>query len=211
MEDLSESAIKADCPHCHEKSQAFKYPLGETKNFHIVCDAHPLTTPHILIIPKKHLASIADYDDKLLDEFKRVYEKVGHGFIAMNYGSVATFEHGVYGQTVFHSHIHLLPFTGTATDIVPEGKDRLRHLSDFKELRKLVKDEGGYLFFSIDDKMWTVDPALAKPRFFRDRFAQALGRPERANWKEVHVNSKLMAGIDKENTLIQKEWKQALM
>lgn len=208
MEDLSESNIRANCPHCHEDSQAFKYPLGQTKNFHIVCDAHPLTTPHVLIIPKEHLASIAGYSDELLEEFKVVYDRVAHGYISMNYGSVASFEHGVFGQTVFHSHVHLLPFTGKAANIVPEGEQHLRSLDTFEKLRELLRDENGYLFFSIDDEKWTVDPSLKAPRFFRDRFANALGCPERANWKEVHANPKLMAEIDKENTLVQQEWGQ---
>ena len=65
------------------------------------------------------------------------------------------------------------------TDLVPEGADRLRSLRRFSQLREVYAQEGGYLFLSYGDAMWTVRPALATPSFFRHRFARALGVPER--------------------------------
>ncbi|MDB5171110.1 MAG: hypothetical protein JWO35_804 [Candidatus Saccharibacteria bacterium] len=205
MEDLSEEAIKKDCPHCSLASQAYLYSLGETSSFRIVCDAHPLKEGHILVIPKAHLSCIGEYEPGLLQEFKELYDKVST-FVQVQYGSVATFEHGVFGQTVFHSHIHFLPFTGSPDDIVPEGAEKRTPLADLSELQELYKGQGGYLFFSIGKDMWTVDTDLAEPRFFRDRFASAIGHPERGSWKEMHQNAETMEIVEKENLSVQENW-----
>jgi diadenosine tetraphosphate (Ap4A) HIT family hydrolase len=206
MEDLSEEAIRKNCPHCSIDSQAYFSPLEETKNFHIICDAHPLEEGHILVIPKAHVSCIGVYDPALLAEFKEIHDQVSK-FVLTTYGSVATFEHGVFGQTVFHSHIHYLPFTGSSEEIVPEGKDNCMQLNDLSGLQQLFQKEGGYLFFSIGDNMWTVNAELTKPRFFRDRFAIALGHPERGSWKDMHHDAEVMKVVEQENQNVQKAWK----
>lgn len=204
MVDLSEEAIKANCPHCDSISQAFRYPLEETSDFYVVCDAHPLTEGHILIIPKQHTSCVGEYPEGMFKEFLKLNEKVSD-FLVKKYRSVASFEHGIYGQTVFHSHIHYIPFNGTPLDIVPEGKFSI--IPNLLELRNLLKKDGGYLFFSLGDNLMSVDVNIAAPRFFRDRFARALGKPERGNWKEMHVSAEFMKEIEKDNVNTQANWK----
>jgi diadenosine tetraphosphate (Ap4A) HIT family hydrolase len=205
MEDLSEQAIKANCPHCKITSQAFTYILEQTENFYIVCDAHPLAEGHILIIPKRHISCVGNCPEYLFEEFLRLNEKVSD-FLEKEYGSVSSFEHGILGQTVFHSHIHYLPFTGKAIDIVPENK--LKGIKTLFELKDLLKIDGGYLFFSLGDILFVVDKDISAPRFFRDRFAIALNRPERGNWKKMHANLDLMKKVKKENKNTQEKWKR---
>lgn len=203
MQDLSEQAIKTNCPHCKITSQAFTYMLEETDNFYIVCDAHPLIEGHILIIPKQHISCVGEYPEALFRKFLKLNEKVSQ-FLIQKYGSLSSFEHGIFGQTVFHSHIHYLPFDGKPTDIAPENK--LSIIPDLSELRNLLKKDGGYLFFSLGNNLMSVDVNIATPRFFRDRF-KALGNPERGNWKEMHVNKELMIEAEKDNSNTQAKWK----
>ncbi len=206
MDDLSEQAIRENCPHCSISSQAFNYMLEETDNFYIVCDAHPLTEGHILIIPKKHVTCIGEYPEDIFKEFLKLNEKVSQ-FLISEYKSVSSFEHGVFGQTVFHSHIHYLPFMGRPTDIVPEGEDKLSEVSELTELKSLFDKNGGYLFFSIGQSKWSVDVSIATPRFFRDRYAIALKRPERGNWKKMTSDKRLMEQGREDNTQTQEKWK----
>ncbi len=70
----------------------------------------------------------------------------------------------------------------------------------------VFKQDGQYLFFSIDDKKWLVNTKLGAPRFFRDRFATALGNSERGNWKEMHQNETLMIISGKENARCKERW-----
>ena len=204
-EDWSEENIKKNCPHCDRTSPTFEYFLEETRHFDIVCDPNPIIEGHILVIPKNHISCIGEYSHEMFQEFLSLNEKV-LDFLQKCYGGRSSFEHGKFGQTVFHSHIHYMPFRGNATLIVPEGENKLVeiHLS---ELKSLHQKNGGYLYFSIGDEAWAVDPSLAAPRFFRDRFAQAVGRPERGNWKEMRADPNLMSTVPQYNLVAQSRWK----
>jgi len=56
--------------------------------------------------------------------------------------------------------------------------------------------------------MWNVDISLGAPRFFRDRFANALGAPERGNWKTMETNSGLMQHAQNEILSLKNKWEQ---
>ena len=205
MEDLSEEAIKKNCPHCNISSQAFEFILENTKNFYIICDANPLVEGHILIIPKKHLTCVGAYTNELLQEFLELNKKVSK-FILDNYNSIASFEHGIFGQTVFHSHIHYLPFSGEISNICKESS--ITKVNGLRDLKVLLDKDGGYLFFSIGNKLFSVNKKEAKPRYFRDKFAKALGRRERGNWKKIRANMQLLIECQKDCVNTQKKWQK---
>lgn len=205
MENLSEETKQDDCKFCNVSLLQSYYPLEETEDFAIACDGYALSEGHIRIMPKTHIPCVGAFDENLFNEFLVLDKKVKN-FLKSNYGSIATFEHGVLGQTIFHAHVHYLPFVGTPVDVMPEGQNYYQKLNDLADLNILYKEQGGYLYFGIDNEMWTVDPKLAKPRFFRDRFASIIGRPECANWKETQKNPQIMQKIDKENKNVQKLW-----
>jgi hypothetical protein len=58
----------------------------------------------------------------------------------------------------------------------------------------------------IEDNKWVVDVNLAAPRFFRDRFAVALGKPEKGNWKQMHVEENGNAEHELEAKQTQVVW-----
>lgn len=197
--------MDTDCCHCDLESFAYEHLLKESENFSVVCDVHPLTEGHLLIIPKKHLSCIGAYPEEIWDEFKLLYSEC-RKFIDKYYGNCCTFEHGVVGQTVFHSHLHLLPAKLTLLQIVPEGSKFLTSIDGLSSLRSIYLDTGKYLFVSIRNSLLTVDTRLAAPRFFRDRFAEALGRSERGNWKEMRANQELMKIAVQENSRCRAYW-----
>ena len=206
MNDLSEENIRLNCPHCDQTSDAYTYLLETTQFFSVVCDYHPLLEGHLLIIPKKHLSCVGEYPEPLYQEFISLYKKYSE-FIKSEYGAVSSFEHGKFGQSVFHSHIHLLPYDGNPKDIVPEGQAYLSKIENLSELKSILKRDGGYLFFSIGREDWIVEKNLTSPRFFRDRFAIALGHPERGDWKTMHVNQKAMITANRMNESVRKKFK----
>lgn len=190
--------LENSCPHCDSKGWAFKYLLTQSRYFNILCDVHPLVEGHLLIIPQRHTRCAGEYTAEEWNDFKDVYQQTRE-WVYRKFGSVATFEHGKIGQTVFHSHIHILPFQGSPEQIVPEGNDKCRSLQGIEELAHIFQQEGHYLYFSIDQQQWVVDISLGAPRFFRDRFAKALGCPQRADWKATSKDPYLMALGKKEN------------
>lgn len=208
MKNFSQKSMREDCSHCRDDAYPFRWVLLETPHFWIIGDPHPLCEGHIEIISKHHISCVGAYAQSLYDEFIGLYQKTAQ-FLVQAYGSVATFEHGIFGQTVFHSHVHLLPFAGQPEDIVPEGAPHFTEIKELSELKRRLTADGGYLFFSIGEKNWIVDAKLVAPRFFRDRFASALGKPERGNWKEMHGNESLMRVADEENVRLKGLWSHA--
>lgn len=174
-------------------------------NFYVVCDVHPLVEGHLLIISKDHLSCAGTFYPELFTEFTALYKKFSD-FVKITYGSVSSFEHGITGQTVFHSHVHILPFSAMPEQIVPENK--LQPLYTIHDVLRIFRSDGKYLFFSIGDQMWNVDVSIGAPRFFRDRFANALGVPERGNWKTMETNSGLMQHAQNEILSLNNKWKQ---
>jgi len=206
MEGMSvEERLIQECPHCDPDSFALKHPLEETENYWVVCDVHPLTEGHILIMPKFHLACVGVFSEEMFDELVELYALFSE-FLAREYGRVATFEHGKIGQTVFHSHVHLLPWEGNPTDIVPEGKEYLEPLTRLSDLKEAFERQGKYLFFTIENDMWMVDVSLGEPGFFRDRSAAAVGNQRRGDWKQMRKDREMMAEASYEISRLEDRW-----
>ncbi len=192
-----------ECVHCDREGFALEHIIKETPHFLTVCDVHPLTEGHLLIIPKRHVSCIGACTQEEFAEFLRLYEEM-KAFIANQFGMVATFEHGNTAQTVFHAHFHLLPFGGNTADILHEGEAFGSTTVD--TLRKVFQDRGKYLFFSIGSDSWDVDVRVSVPRFFRDRFAQAMGHPERGDTKTMRADPSIMDQANQEIRNLQSRW-----
>lgn len=86
--------------------------VHETDNVLVFKDIHPKAPVHLLVIPKKHIATLndaTDADATLLGELQLIVRDVakklgvvGQGYkVAINVGKGG-------GQEVFHIHMHLL-------------------------------------------------------------------------------------------------------
>ncbi|MFH0832333.1 MAG: HIT family protein [Candidatus Aenigmatarchaeota archaeon] len=190
------------CPHC-PGGFGLKYPLFHDDYFWIVCDAHPLTEGHILVIPKAHVPCMAALDNNAFVKFRELYENVSN-FLNRAYGRTAVFEHGIAGQSVFHAHTHFLPFGGSINEIIPEKL--AKRISDLGELKTEFNKEHEYLYFAIGDNKHLVDTRIAYPRFFRERFAESLGVEERGNWKRTESNAELMRAFETEIRQLKNKW-----
>ena len=75
-------------------------------------DAHPQAPTHLLVIPRRHVASLSDADEgdaALLGKLLLVARKVAleHGLRARGYRLVVNSGPDA-GQSVFHIHVHVL-------------------------------------------------------------------------------------------------------
>jgi histidine triad (HIT) family protein len=75
-------------------------------------DLHPQAPTHVLVVPKRHIASLAEMtvaDEGLVGHLHWVAKEVARnrGIEAGGYRTVINTNRGA-GQTVFHLHLHLL-------------------------------------------------------------------------------------------------------
>lgn len=104
-----------DCVFCkiinREIPSEFLY---EDEKSVIFRDLHPKDKTHLLIVPKKHIHSIAEMDDgdeKIVGHLFHVAQKVARDFNLSGYKlQVNVGKDG--GQEVFHLHVHLLSKLG---------------------------------------------------------------------------------------------------
>jgi len=73
-------------------------------------DIHPKAPTHVLVIPKLHIATLADCDDPallgmLMDRVRMIADDILH--LAAGYRVVINVREGG-GQEVFHLHMHIL-------------------------------------------------------------------------------------------------------
>jgi len=73
-------------------------------------DIHPKAPTHVLVIPKTHLATLADCTDPamlglLMDRVRMIADDVLH--LAAGYRIIINVREGG-GQEVFHLHVHIL-------------------------------------------------------------------------------------------------------
>jgi len=102
-----------DCLFCKiERGEIPSEKVYEDENFFVIRDINPAYKVHLLIIPRKHIASVNDVsevDDAIFSSIFRVAKKVAEilgveesGYrVLVNTGKDA-------GQIVFHFHMHFL-------------------------------------------------------------------------------------------------------
>lgn len=85
----------------------------EDENVFAILDVSQVTPGHTLLIPKKHVRNIYDYDADLAEKVFRVLPKVSRALRDSNPEikglNILINNEEIASQTVFHSHIHLLP------------------------------------------------------------------------------------------------------
>ena len=109
FDDLFEN--KPDCPFCYEN---IKSKIVENYNSVVaINDLNPVSDGHLLIIPKRHCTDFFQMTQQELIDANCLL-KVLRKKILKNDSSVTGLNIGMNtgesaGQTVFHSHIHLIP------------------------------------------------------------------------------------------------------
>ena len=92
--------IKGEIP-CHK--------IYEDDSVLAFLDIHPITTGHILVVPKKQIEFLWDLDDETYQHVMAVVKKLSnHARATLNVPFVGA---QVIGVDVPHAHIHIIPFT----------------------------------------------------------------------------------------------------
>lgn len=114
MEDLN-APPQPGCPFCARGN--LELTLAETPSFYLLADHAPLVGGHMLIVPRAHYACYGAVPAHLDEEMLELKATVRR-FLTEVYSAPTFFEHGVFRQTVFHAHLHAMPFGPVAWDLL---------------------------------------------------------------------------------------------
>lgn len=104
----------SDCVFCKIiDGEIPSYTIYEDEYVKAFLDISQATPGHTLVVPKKHVANIYEYDEKLAEQVFSIIPKIARAIqksapdilgmnIVNNNGELAY-------QSVFHSHFHLIP------------------------------------------------------------------------------------------------------
>jgi histidine triad (HIT) family protein len=78
-----------------------------------VLDIHPINPGHVLVIPNRHVASLADLDPQTAGELFRMAQRVAAALrlsgIDCEGFNLLLADGEAAGQEVFHTHLHVIP------------------------------------------------------------------------------------------------------
>lgn len=86
--------------------------IYEDEHVYAFLDITPVNPGHTLVIPKAHYENMFAVPEDMVLEMMRAVKKIAHGIKdGLGVGSMnVVMNNGVHAdQTVFHSHIHLIP------------------------------------------------------------------------------------------------------
>ena len=103
-----------DCIFCKIiEGQIPSAKVYEDEDVYAFLDITQVTPGHTLVIPKTHVANIFEYDEdlatKLMTKLPKISRAVRRAFPDMLGLNILNNNGQAAGQTVFHSHIHLIP------------------------------------------------------------------------------------------------------
>lgn len=178
-----------DCVFC-DKSKFEERLIGETKDFWIIATLGQITDGgYVLLVPKRHVECIGAMEQKEIDIFGNLCVQTFEVNLK-EYGIAPgiVLEHGIVGQTIKHAHLHIIPEIVMITDRVLQDfpSCEISGIDSLNALRDIYIDKHQpYLLWKDLWGMKVCWNPPAPPQYLRMVVAEALGRPERGNWRNM--------------------------
>lgn len=97
--------------------------LFETKSFKVIPDKFPIAPNHIIILPKGHINTFAEFNDAQGQEIGYILDRLenttkSENFIMFEHGTSKTEELNTpsHIKSIFHAHLHFIPNVKCHTD-----------------------------------------------------------------------------------------------
>lgn len=164
--------------------------IYESPNFYVVPELGALKQGYLMIVPKEHILSVAQFPNEIMEEYYEVCKDIEKILLSTFNGSVVTFmEHGSgpsgkssHKKSIVHAHTHVV------VDFTLDEK--------YKKMVKLIKCDDiskakDVHYFSYQegtsrDLTISMDPNVYVQRQYpRQVMAKELGyAPEQYNWRQ---------------------------
>ena len=178
-----------NCVFC-DRTKFEERIVGENADFFIVATIGQISNGgYLLLIPKRHLECLGAMTS---GEIVSAYQAIADisKTISKEYSDkITVFEHGIVGQTIRHAHLHFIPEECDITQRVEADFPDfpISEPTTLAELTYLYSlNSQPYLFWkdkSLETHICWDPPA--PDMYLRIVVAEALGRPERANWRTM--------------------------
>src|SRR3989338_247834 len=175
--------------------------IAEVDGFYVIATLGQITDGgYVLLFPVEHTPCMGALPNEKAEVSDRLIAKIAFAIVAeyrtkLPFGSlmpITLFEHGIVGQTVKHAHLHFIP---TVLDLTPRIRVDFPD-SVVKELQWAGQLEVSYRNNPRPYLYWVTGKAEdvaervcwntpAPLQYLRVIVAEALGRPERANWRTM--------------------------
>lgn len=137
-----------DCIFCKIiKGEIPSYTVYEDDVVKAFLDISQVTPGHTLMVPKKHVQDIFAYDDELAQAVFARLPKVARAIKASNPDikgmNILNNNGKVAYQSVFHSHIHLIPRYGSNDGFGMKFEDHSKQMTDekYKEIQQAIVNQ----------------------------------------------------------------------
>lgn len=122
--------------------------LFETKNFKIIPDKFPITDNHIIILPKEHINTFAEFNEAQGAEIGYILDRLenttkSENFIMFEHGTSKAEEENTpfHIKSIFHAHLHFIPNVKCVTsDMDDFFKQKNVQLLDYDGLSRDISD-----------------------------------------------------------------------
>lgn len=123
--------------------------LFETPSLYVMPDKFPLVPGHLLVISREHRRCHAELPEEAVEELWAAVE-VARRFLREAYGAEAlAWENGVFGQTVAHAHLHLLPVRAEVLPALFRETPGIYPASSWYLIRTTYQRHGGYRLMEL--------------------------------------------------------------
>lgn len=140
-----------ECPFCNREYINTR-TIRESKHFLLFHSKYPVSCGHLLIIPKKHYENIWGMKPKHWKEFGEILFE-SKDWLTKRYKpdgfNVGWNVHKAGGQTIMHSHCHVIPrYEGDVEDprggirhVIPANANYIKEMEREKEYERSITDE----------------------------------------------------------------------
>src|SRR5215472_12281607 len=131
------------CEFCQQET--LSNILYQSEHFVLLADHAPVVSGHILILPRDHYTCYGAVPASLDAEFLDLKAHVT-AFCRATYQDPVFFEHGVFHQTVFHAHLHVIPIGSFPDDIATIATEAARPITSQADIRDWYETQGHYFY-----------------------------------------------------------------
>ena len=151
----------ADCPFC-EEDLVLEDIVYESENFFGFIGLGLAVEGHALFISKDHIPCFAELDDGLEEQYFAARGEFLDGY-RKAFGEPFIVECGVWGQSVPHAHLHLVPLSGEDYDIESIVEEMIARSgipyweSDFDGIKDFYAEHGQYFSWEEHGRIYLCD------------------------------------------------------